>query len=425
MPALCSCLQVNMARRRVVVTGIGAVSPVGLSAEESWQSVLAGKSGVARLTLFDPTDLPVRIGAEVKGFDPLQYVERKEARKMDRFTHFAIAAAQEAVEQARLEATNENRNRIGVLIGSGIGGIETLEREIKTGMEKGVGRISPFFIPMMICDMASGQVSIRYGFGGPNSCVVTACATGTNAIGDATEIIRRGDADAMLAGGAEAAITPMGVGGFAACRALSTRNDDPEGASRPFDALRDGFIIGEGSGVLVLEALEFAQARGAEVLAEVVGYGMSADAYHITQPAPEGVGAARAMRAALEDAGVRPDEVAYINAHGTSTGPNDRNETAAVKAVLGDHAYRTPISSTKSMTGHLLGAAGALEAAFCVQAIRDGAVPPTINYENPDPECDLDYVPNQKREHRADVVLSNSFGFGGHNATLVLRRYVG
>lgn len=411
-----------MSRRRVVVTGLGCVSPVGLSAEESWQNVLAGKSGIAPLTLFDPTGFPVRIGAEVKGFDPLQYVDRKEARKMDRFTQFAVAAAQQAVDDSGLEATAENRDRIGVMIGSGIGGIETFEREMRVSMEKGVERLSPFFIPMMICDMASGQVSIRFGFGGPNSCVVTACATGTNAIGDAMELIRRGDADAMLAGGAEAAVTPLGVGGFAACRALSTRNDEPQRASRPFDAERDGFVIGEGSAVLVLEELEFARARGARILAEVAGYGMSADAYHITMPAPEGKGAARSMRAALEDAGVSPDAIDYINAHGTSTGPNDKNETAAVKSVLGEAAYRTPMSSTKSMTGHLLGAAGAIEAMFCVQAIRDGVIPPTINLDNPDPECDLDYVPHTKREHAVNVALSNSFGFGGHNATLVLRK---
>lgn len=408
--------------RRVVITGLGCVSPVGLSAEESWQSVVAGRSGIGPLTLFDATGFPVRIGAEAKGFDPLRCIERKDARKMDRFAQFAVTAAQEAVDDARLETTEENRTRIGVMIGSGIGGIGTFEREIAIGLSKGVDRLSPFFIPMMICDIASGHVSIRFGFGGPNSCVVTACATGTNAIGDAAEIIRRGDADAMLAGGAEAAVTPMSVGGFAACRALSTRNEDPAHASRPFDADRDGFVIGEGAAVLVLEDLEFARARGARILAEIAGYGMSADAYHITQPAPEGVGAARAMRAALQAAGVRPEDVDYINAHGTSTIPNDRNETAAVKSVLGEHAYRVPISSTKSMTGHLLGAAGAIEAMFCVQAMRDGIVPPTINYEKPDPDCDLDYVPNERREHRVNVAMSNSFGFGGHNATLILKR---
>jgi 3-oxoacyl-[acyl-carrier-protein] synthase II len=412
-------------KRSVVVTGLGCVSPVGLTAAESWQAVLAGTSGVARLSLFDASKLPVQIGAEVKDFDPLRYMERKEARKMDRFSQFAMAAAQQAVEDAALEVTEENRDRIGVLIGSGIGGLATLEREIQTALEKGLDRVSPFLIPMMICDMASGLVSIRYGMGGPNTCVVTACATGTNAIGDAAAIIRRGDADAMVAGGAEAAVTPIGVAGFAACRALSTRNDEPTRASRPFDALRDGFIIGEGGAVLVLEELEWAKARGARILAEVAGYGMSADAYHMTQPAPEGVGAARAMRAALEDAGLQPEDVDYINAHGTSTPPNDKNETAAVKAVLGERAYGVPMSSTKSMTGHLLGAAGAVEAMFCVQAIRDGRIPPTINLENPDPDCDLDYVPNVQREHAVDVAVSNSFGFGGHNATLVIKRYEG
>ena len=409
-----------MDRRRVVITGLGCVSPVGLSAEESWQAVLAGKTGVAPLTLFDATGFPVRFGAEVKGFDPLKYSDRKEARKMDRFTQFAVAAATEAMADSGLQATDENRDRIGVLVGSGIGGIDTLEREIRVAMEKGVDRMSPFFIPMMICDMASGQVSIRFGLGGPNTCVVTACATGTNAIGDATEIIRRGDADAMLAGGAEAAITPSGVGGFAACRALSTRNNDPERASRPFDKDRDGFVIGEGAAVLVLEELEFARARGAKILGEVVGYGMSADAYHITMPAPGGRGAVRSMQHALRDAGVSRAEIDYINAHGTSTGPNDKNETAAVKVVFGEQAYRVPMSSTKSMTGHMLGAAGAIEAMFCVQSIRDGVVPPTINLDNPDEDCDLDYVPHSKREHQVRVALSNSFGFGGHNATLVI-----
>ncbi len=408
-----------------MVTGLGCVSPVGLSSEESWRAVLGGQSGVGPITLWDPADLDVRFGAEVKGFDPHVYCDRKEARRMDRFTQFAVAAAQQAMDDSALEVTDQNRDQIGVLIGSGIGGIDTLEKEIRSSAVKGPGKISPFFIPMMICDMASGQVSIRFGLGGPNSCVVTACATGTHAIGDAVSIIRRGDAVAMLAGGAEAAITWMGVGGFAACKALSTRNDDPQGASRPFDATRDGFVIGEGAAVLVLEELEFARARGARILAEVVGYGMSADAYHMTQPAPEGRGAFRAMRAALADAGVEPGGVSYINAHGTSTVHNDRNETTAIKTLFGEQAYRLPISSTKSMTGHLLGAAGAVEAMFCIQAIRDSQVPPTINYETPDPECDLDYVPNRSREHRVDVALSNSFGFGGHNASLVIRRFVG
>jgi 3-oxoacyl-[acyl-carrier-protein] synthase II len=413
--------------RRVVVTGLGCVSPVGGTVEESWQAMLAGRSGVGPLTLFDASRLSVRIGAEVKEFDPHAHLDRKEARRMDRFTQFAMVAAAEAVRHARLEgegAVPADGDRVGVLIGSGIGGIATLEEEIRTAFDRGPDRVSPFFIPMMICDMASGQVSIRHGFRGPNSCVVTACATGTNAIGDATAIIRRGDAEVMLAGGAEAAVTYSSVAGFAACRALSTRNEEPQRASRPFDAGRDGFVIGEGSAVLVLEELEHALGRGVEPLAEVLGYGMSADAYHITQPAPEGTGAARAMLAALADARLQPTDVDYVNAHGTSTGPNDRNETAALKAVFGEHAYRLPVSSTKSMTGHLLGAAGALEAMVCVQAIRNGLVPPTINYEAPDPECDLDYVPNERRAVRVGVAMSNSFGFGGHNATLILGRYV-
>ncbi|MBM3456980.1 MAG: beta-ketoacyl-ACP synthase II [Armatimonadetes bacterium] len=408
--------------RRVVVTGLGGVTPLGLTAEASWQAARNGVSGAAPLTLFDASIVPVRFGCEVKGFDPVGPLGRKDARKMDRFTQFAVVAADEAVRNAGLAATDETRDRIGVLIGSGIGGIGTLEAEVATATSKGYDRISPFFIPMMICDMASGQVSIRHGFGGPNSCVVTACATGTHSIGDAFRIIQRGEADAMVAGGAEAAITPMGVGGFAACRALSERNDAPTRASRPFDRDRDGFVIGEGAGILILEELEFARARGARILAEVVGYGMSADAYHMTQPAPEGRGAARSMRAALQDAGLPPEAVGYVNAHGTSTGPNDRNETAAIKAVFGSHAHHCAISSTKSMTGHLLGAAGAVEAMFCVQALRDGVLPPTINLDHPDPDCDLDYIPHQRRQQSVEVAMSNSFGFGGHNATLILRR---
>jgi 3-oxoacyl-[acyl-carrier-protein] synthase II len=399
------------------------MSPVGHTAEESWQTVLAGKTGVAPIQRWDPTGFPVRFAAEVKDFDPTVYIDRKEARKMDRYCQLAVVAADEALKHSGLVATDENRNRIGVLIGSGIGGIETFEQQMGTWLEKGIDKLSPFFIPMMISDMGSGNVSIRHGLGGPNSCVVTACATGANAIGDAMHIIRRGDAEAMVAGGAEAAITRLGIGGFAACRALSTRNEEPLRASRPFDADRDGFVIGEGAAVVILEELEFAQRRGAQILGEVVGYGMSADAHHITMPAPDGIGAARAMQAALQDAGASPSEIDYINAHGTSTGPNDRNETAAIKKVFGEAAYRVPISSTKSMTGHLLGAAGALEAMFCIQAMRDGWIPPTVNLDNPDPDCDLDYVPHVKRECSVDLALSNSFGFGGHNATLILKRF--
>jgi 3-oxoacyl-[acyl-carrier-protein] synthase II len=411
-----------MHQRRVVVTGLGAITPLGVTVEETWSGLLAGRSGIGPLTAFDASDYAVRIAGQVPDFDPHRWIERKEAKRMDRFTQLGVAAAMMAVEDARLSINEENRDSIGVLIGSGIGGLATWEEQHRILLERGPDRVSPFFIPMMICDMASGMTSILLGLGGPNSCVVTACATGTNAIGDAAAIIRRGDAEAMLAGGAEAGVTPMSVSGFASMRALSTRNDEPQRASRPFDAQRDGFVLGEGAGVMVLESLEFAQARGARILAELVGYGMSADAYHITQPVPEGRGAVRAMRAALNDAGLKPDAVSYINAHGTSTGPNDKNETQAIKTVLGEEiAYRVPVSSTKSMTGHLLGAAGAVEAIVCVLAIRDGILPPTINYEFPDPECDLDYVPNTARRQPVPVAVSNSFGFGGHNATLVIK----
>jgi 3-oxoacyl-[acyl-carrier-protein] synthase II len=391
-----------------------------LTAQESWEAALAGKSGIGPITLFDASGLATRFAGEVRGFDPLAYMERKEAKRLDRFCHLAIAAAKMAVEHAALPLREMDRDRVGVLIGSGIGGIETLEREMFEAFARGADRLSPFFIPMMISDMASGAVSIRMGLGGPNSCVVTACATGTNAIGDAALVIRRGDADVMLAGGTEAAITQMGVGGFCAMRALSTRNEEPERASRPFDLDRDGFVMAEGAAVLVLERLAHARSRGATILAEVAGYGMSADAYHVTQPAPEGAGAARAMRAAVASAGMRPEDVDYINAHGTSTPPNDRLETQAIKTVFGEHAFRIPVTSTKSMTGHMLGAAGAIEAMFCIQAIRDGIVPPTINLETPDPDCDLDYVPGEARRVPVRAAMSNSFGFGGHNATLIL-----
>jgi len=412
-----------MTRRRVVITGMGAVTPLGLSVEETWAGIVAGRSGIDRITLFDPSEHSTQFAGEVKGFDPQRWLEPKEARRLDRFVQFAIAAGMMAVADAGLEITAANRERVGVLIGTGIGGIQTLEETLFTAFQKGIGRISPFFIPMMIGDMASGMLSIRLGAAGPNSCVVTACATGTHALGDAAEIIRRGAADVMIAGGTEAAVTPMGVGGFAAMRALSTRNDAPQRASRPFDAERDGFVMGEGAGVMILEAEEVARARGARILAELAGYGMSGDAYHITQPAPEGEGAVRSMRLALADAGLTPADVDYINAHGTSTPQNDRTETIAVKRALGERAYHVPMSSTKSMTGHLLGAAGAVEAIFCVLALRDGILPPTINYEHPDPECDLDYVPNEARRAAIRVAMSNSFGFGGHNATLVFKTY--
>jgi 3-oxoacyl-[acyl-carrier-protein] synthase II len=402
---------------------MGAITPLGQDVESSWAGIRAGRSGVGPITLFDAARFDTRIAGEVRDFDPTRWMERKEARRMDRFCQFGVAASSQALQDAALPVTEETRDQIGVLIGSGIGGIQTLEEQIQTMLERGPDRISPFLIPMMICDMASGMTSILLGLGGPNSCAVTACATGTNAIGDAAAIVRRGDALAMLAGGTEASITRIGIGGFCAMKALSTRNDEPERASRPFDAQRDGFVMGEGAAVLVLEQREFALARGARIMAEVVGYGMSADAFHMTQPAPNGSGAVRSMQGALKMAGLRPDQVDYVNAHGTSTGPNDRNETAALKTLMGDYAYRVPISSTKSMTGHQLGAAGAVEAILCVLAIRDGVVPPTINYEHPDPECDLDYVPNHAREARVRVAMSNSFGFGGHNATLILQEH--
>lgn len=408
--------------RRVVVTGMGAVTALGIGVERFWASLVAGRSGVAPIESFDASAFTTRIASEVRDFRPEDFMERKEARRMDRFVQFAVAAARMAVEDARLRITPENADGIGVLVGSGIGGILTIEDQFRVMMEKGPARISPFFIPMLISDMASGQISILLGARGPNSTVVTACATGTHAVGDAYQIIRRGDAQAMLAGGAEAAVCALGLGGFCAARALSTRNEDPPGASRPFDSDRDGFVMGEGAGVVVLESLESAQERGAPIVAEVVGYGLSGDAYHITAPAPGGEGAARAMRMALRGAAIAPEDVDYINAHGTSTIPNDRLETAAIKAVFGEHARRIAISSTKSMTGHLLGAAGAVELIASAMAIRTGVVPPTINYTTPDPECDLDYTPNQARHVPVLTAMSNSFGFGGHNATIVIRK---
>jgi 3-oxoacyl-[acyl-carrier-protein] synthase II len=409
--------------QRVVVTGLGMLTPVGTTVDATWEALQAGRSGIGPITAFDASAYPTRIAGEVRDFDPHRWIERKEAKRMDRFTQLGVAAAMMAVEDARLPIHDGTRDRIGVLIGSGIGGIATFEEQHRILLERGPDRVSPFFIPMMICDMASGQTSILLGLRGPNSCVVTACATGTHAIGDAAAIIRRGDADAMLAGGAEAGVTPISIGGFSAMRAMSTRNDEPQRASRPFDAQRDGFVIGEGAGVLVLESFEFAQSRGARILGEVVGYGMSADAHHITSPGPGGQGAVRAMRAALRSAGLEPGDVDYINAHGTSTDANDKTETLAVKAALGENAYRVPMSSTKSMVGHLLGAAGAVEAIFCVLALRDGVLPPTINQEEPDPDCDLDYVPNEARRQRVRTAMSNSFGFGGHNATLILKQF--
>jgi len=410
------------ADRRVVVTGLGVVSPLGIGADRFWNAMMEGRSGVGRITAWDPTGLETQIAAEVRDFDPTDFMDRKEARRNDRFVLFAYAAARMALEDSGLTITPGNAPRVGVLIGSGIGGAITWEEQTRVLETKGPHRVSPFFIPNVIMNMASGVVSILTGAKGPNSSVVTACASGGNAIGDAMRIIQRGDADAMIAGGTEAAITKLSVAGFCAMKAMSTRNDDPPRAVRPFDATRDGFVMGEGAGVVVLEALEHAERRGARIYAELVGYGMSGDAYHITQPDPEADGAARSMRNALADAGMAPEEIDYINAHGTSTPYNDRLETLAIKKVFGAHARHLAVSSTKSMMGHLLGAAGGVEFIACVLAITRGAIPPTINYEHPDPECDLDYVPNRPREARITTAMSNAFGFGGHNAILIVRR---
>ena len=408
-------------KRRVVITGIGAVTPLGNTIEETWENLIDGKSGVGPLTRLDADIFPVKIAAEIKDFDIEQYVEKKEARKMDRFTHYALAASIMAMKDSGLTITEEIAPRVGVWIGSGIGGMETYENQYVTFQERGVRRVSPFFVPMMIPNMASGQVSIHFGAKGINSCSVTACASGTNSIGDAFKVIQRGDADAMITGGAEAPIVNMAVAGFCSSTALSL-NPDAEIASRPFDANRDGFVIGEGAGILVLEEYEFAKARGAKIYAEVVGYGSTGDAHHITAPAPEGEGAARAIMQALEDGGVNPSEVGYINAHGTSTPYNDLFETKAVKTVFGEHAYNLAMSSTKSMTGHLLGAAGGVEAIFTALALKEGVLPPTINLTTPDPECDLDYIPNTARNQFVKYAMSNSLGFGGHNASIVLKK---
>jgi len=411
--------------RRVAVTGVGLVSALGIGTEENWQSLLAGRGGVARITHFDTTDFSVTIAAEVKNFDPLQFVEKKELKKMGLFIQYALAATQFALEQAKLQITPEIANSTGVYIGSGIGGFDVIEREHTALMQGGPRRISPFFIPAAIVNQASGFVSIRWGAKGPNSATCTACSSGAHAVGDSFKLITRGDADVMICGGAEGAITPLSVGGFAAMRALSTRNDEPEKASRPFDRDRDGFVVGEGAGILILEELDFALRRGARILAEVVGYGMSGDAFHITAPAEDADGAVRVMRKALNDAQVQPEQVDYINAHGTSTPYNDRLETLAIKKVFGEQARKLAVSSTKSMTGHLLGGAGGLEAGITTLVLRDQIVPPTINYENPDPDCDLDYVPNQARKLGVEYALSNSFGFGGTNAALLFKRYTG
>jgi 3-oxoacyl-[acyl-carrier-protein] synthase II len=406
--------------RRVVVTGIGAVTSLGLDVATLWRACLAGCSAVSEIEAFDATGYPTRIAAEIKGWDPSPWMDRKDARRMDRFVQFAVAAARMALVDSGLVIAPENQDRVGVTIGSGIGGLSTLEQQHKILLERGPGRVSPLLIPGMIADMAAGMVSILLGARGPNSCVVSACATGAQNIGEAYHIIQRGDADVMIAGGTEAAITPLGMAGFCAARAMTTCNAEPERASRPFDASRDGFVMAEGSGILILEALDTALARGARIYAEVAGYGAAGDAYHITAPAPDGGGATRAMLMALRQAGLEPEDVDYINAHGTSTPLNDRIETAAIKAALGDHAYRVAVSSTKSMLGHLNGGAGAVEAILCALMIRHGVILPTINYEQPDPDCDLDYVPNCARRAEVRVALSNSFGFGGHNASLLL-----
>lgn len=412
--------------RRVVITGMGLICGSGNTKEEVWSNLLAGRSAVGPITRFDISAFPVRIAGEVRNFDPLKFIEKKEVKKMDPFIHYAVAASQEAMDDSGLRVNgDDDATRIGVFIGSGIGGFGVIEREHEKFLKGGPGKISPFFIPAAIVNLAAGQVSIRFGLKGPNSATCTACSTGAHAVGDSFKIIQRGDADAMLCGGAEAAITPMGVGGFAAMRALSTRNDDPEHASRPFDADRDGFVIGEGAGVLLLEELERARGRGAKIYAELVGYGMSSDAFHITQPSENGDGAIRVMTNAIKDAGVQPQDVDYINAHGTSTHYNDRLETLAIKKVFGDSAYSIPVSSTKSMMGHLLGAAGGVEAGIIALALQDQIVPPTANYENADPDCDLDYVPNGARRKPMRYALSNSFGFGGTNAALLMKRYDG
>ena len=409
--------------RRVVVTGVGLVSPVGMGTQANWDALCAGTSGIGPITRFDAAAFSTRFAGEVKNFDPLQFIEKKELKKMDIFIQFAVAASQYAMDDAKLTIDAALAPRIGVFIGSGIGGFTTIEEQHSAYLEGGPRKISPFFIPSSIINLAAGQVSIRFGAKGPNLATCTACSASAHAIGDAFEIIKRDDADVMIAGGSESAITPMGVGGFAAMRALSTRNDDPQTASRPFDRDREGFVMGEGSGVIVLEELEFAKRRGAPIYAELVGYGMTADAFHITAPSEDGDGAARVMEMAIKRAGITPAQVDYVNAHGTSTPYNDKLETLAIKRVFGEHAYKVAISSTKSMTGHLLGAAGGVEAAIAVLALRHQVIPPTINYETPDPECDLDYVPNQKRDAKIDYVLSNSFGFGGTNAALLFKRF--
>jgi len=409
---------------RVVVTGMGMVCPLGLNVVTTWEGLIAGKSGIDYITLFDPEHTETKIAGEVKGFEPTDYISHKDARHMDRFAQLAVAASREAVEQAGLQINSSNRDNIGIIIGSGTGGLTTLFRQIKVLLEKGPDRVSPFLVPMMISDMAAAQVSIALGAKGPNFCTTSACSSGSDAIGAACELVKHGDAQIMLAGGSESIINPIGISSFNALKALSTRNDEPQRASRPFDAERDGFVIGEGAAVLVLENLAHAQARGASIRAEFIGYGACGEAYHVTQPIENGEGAIKATQIALNKAGVKPDEVDYINAHGTATQLNDRAETTAIKAVFGNKAYHLPISSTKSMIGHLIGGAGAVEAVICIMAIQHGLIPPTTNLTHPDPECDLDYVPNVARQAKVTTTLSNSFGFGGHNSVLVFRKYL-
>ena len=412
-------------RRRVVVTGMGLVIPTGIGVETAWKNICEGKSGIGFLTRFDPDGFETKITGEVKGFNPELYIDKREIKKADLFVQYVLAATKEALEDAQLNITPENSERVGVTVGTGLGGLPTLEKYHKILMERGPGRISPFFIPMLIANMASGQIAIQFGAKGPNTCVVTACATGAHCIGDAFRAIVYGDAEAMITGGTEANITPLTIGGFNAMKALSTRNDQPEKACRPFEKNRDGFVVAEGSGILILEALEFALKRNAKIYGELIGYGYTGDAYHITAPPPDGEGAARCMQMAIKDAGLRPEDIDYINAHGTSTPLNDLTETRAIKTVFGEHAKKIPVSGTKSMTGHLLGAAGSTEAIVTLLAIQDGIIPPTINYEEPDPECDLDYVPNVARRQPLEVAMSNAFGFGGTNATLIFKKFSG
>lgn len=409
-------------KKRVVVTGMGVVSALGTEINEFWNSIKQGKCGITTVTKFDVSKMTTKVGAEIKDFDPTRFIDKKEAKRMDPYCQYAIAASKMAVEMSELDIEKVDKYRLGVIIGSGIGGISTFEEQYRNFMEKGPGRVSPFFIPMMISNMATGQVAIQFGARGFNECVVTACATSTNAIGDAFKVIQRGDADIMITGGAEASVTPMAYAGFCSMKAMSTV-EDPALSCRPFDAERDGFVMGEGAGILVIEELEHAKKRGANIIAEIVGYGSTNDAYHITAPAPEGEGGAMCMKMAIADAGINAEEIGYINAHGTSTEYNDKFETAAIKSVFGDYAKKLPVSSTKSMTGHLLGAAGAVEAIITILAMKDSFLPPTINYKTPDPECDLDYVPNKGRSADITYSLSNSLGFGGHNATVVLKKF--